>query len=138
MRFLQDNWPLVLLMVGSGVLLLWSTVQRYLSPMREVGAMEATQLINRRDALMLDVREAKEYQGGRIANALHVPSSELANRGDELKKYAGRPVVVYCDRGQRSRRAGSTLARLGFAEVYALRGGLRAWSDAGLPVDKAG
>ena len=137
MRFLEDNWPLVLLMLVSGAALLWSTVQRYLSPIREIGAMEATQLINRRDALMLDVREAKEYQGTRVANALHLPASELAARGDELKKHSGRPVVVYCERGQRSRRAGSALTRLGFAEVYALRGGLRAWSDAGLPVDKA-
>jgi rhodanese-related sulfurtransferase len=48
----------------------------------------------------------------------------------------GRPVIAYCDRGQRARMAASTLTKLGFAEVYTLRGGLRAWSDAGLPVEK--
>ena len=106
------------------------------SPTREIGAMEATRLINRRNALMLDVREPKEYEGGRVPNAMHLPGSQLASRGQELRKLTGRPVIAYCDRGQRSRAAAAALAKLGFTEVYTLRGGLRAWSDAGLPVDK--
>lgn len=136
LQFLEDNWPLVLVMIVSGAMLLWLTIQRRLSPIREIGALEATQLINRRDALMLDVREPTEYGGGRVPNAVHLPSSQLASRGHELKKMTGRPVIAYCDRGQRSRKAGQALAQLGFAEVYTLRGGLRAWSDAGLPVEK--
>jgi rhodanese-related sulfurtransferase len=67
---------------------------------------------------------------------VHLPQSQLASRGHELKKMTGRPVIAYCDRGQRSRMAASSLTKLGFAEVYTLRGGLRAWSDAGLPVEK--
>jgi len=136
MRFLEENWPLVLVMVISGAMLVWSTLQRRLSPIREIGALEATQLINRRDALMLDVREPKEYQGGRVVNAMHLPASQLASRAHELKKLTSRPVIVYCERGQRSRSAGAALAKLGFSEVYMLRGGLRGWSEAGLPIEK--
>lgn len=136
LQFLEDNWPLILVMLVSGAMLLWLTLRRYFSPIREIGALEATQLINRRDALMLDLREPKEYQGGRVPNAVHLPQSQLASRGHELKKLTSRPVIAYCDRGQRSRNAGTLLTQLGFAEVYTLRGGLRAWSDAGLPVEK--
>jgi rhodanese-related sulfurtransferase len=123
-------------MIASGGMLLWPMIGYRWSTVREIGAMEATQLINRRNALMLDVREPKEYQGGRVPNAVHLPQSQFASRGYELKKMTGRPVIAYCDRGQRSRTAASALTKLGFAEVYTLRGGLRAWSDAGLPVEK--
>ncbi len=136
LQFLQNNWPLIAVMIVSGAMLLWPTLQRRWSPVREIGALEATQLINRRDALMLDLREPKEYEGGRVPNAVHLPQSQLASRGDELKKLTARPVIAYCDRGQRSRAAAAALSKLGFAEVYTLRGGLRAWTDAGLPVEK--
>jgi rhodanese-related sulfurtransferase len=136
LQFLEDNWPLILIMLVSGGMLLWPMIGGRWSPIKEVGAMEATRLINRRNALMLDVRETKEYEGGRVPNAMHLPASQLASRGHELKKLTGRPVIAYCDRGQRSRSAAGALAKLGFSEIYTLRGGLRAWSDAGLPVEK--
>ena len=136
LQFLENNWWLILVMIASGGMLLWPMIGQRWSTVREVGALEATQLINRRNALMLDVREPKDYQGGQIPNATHLPQSQLASRGHELKKMTGRPVIAYCDRGQRSRTAASALTKLGFAEVYTLRGGMRAWSDAGLPVEK--
>jgi len=136
LQFLQDNWPLLLVLIASGAMWLWLTLRPRFSSIREIGALEATQLINRRDALMLDLREPKEYEGGRVPNAVHLPQSQLASRAHELEKLTGRPVIAYCDRGQRSRTAATMLTRLGFAEVYTLRGGLRAWSEAGLPVEK--
>src|SRR5271157_5664674 len=136
LQFLQQNWLPLLVMIGSGAMWLWLTLRPRFSPIREIGAIEATQLINRRDALMLDLREPKEYEGGRVPNALHLPQSQLASRAHELEQLTSRPVIAYCDRGQRSRTAATALTRLGFAEVYTLRGGLRAWSEAGLPVEK--
>lgn len=136
LQFLESNWWAILVMIVSAVMLIVLTLRRLWSPVRDVGAMEATQLINRRDALMLDVREPKDYQGGRIPNAVHMPQSQLASRGDELKKLSGRPVIAYCERGQNSRSAAAALTKLGFSEIYTLRGGLRAWSEAGLPVEK--
>ena len=104
--------------------------------MQEIGALGATQLINRQNAVMLDLRESKEYAEGHVPNALHIPLSQLASRGGELGKLTGRPLIAYCDRGNRSRSAGSALSKLGFAEVYTLRGGVRAWTEAGLPLAK--
>ena len=136
LHFLESNWPLVLAFVVSGAMLLWPLVRRPLSAMREIGTLQATQLINRQDALVLDVREAKEYEGSRLPKSMHIPLSELAARGQELDRYTARPVVAYCSRGNRSRSAAAILAKLGFKEAYSLRGGLRAWADAGLPLEK--
>jgi rhodanese-related sulfurtransferase len=136
MSFIQENWLLILVMFTSGAMLAWPIVQRRLSPMKEVGNLNATHLINHRDAVLLDVRETKEYEGGRLPNAVHIPLSQLESRAAELMKYKARPVVAYCASGNRSRMAGRALARVGFAEMYNLHGGFRAWKDAGLPVEK--
>src|SRR5208282_3738962 len=76
LQFLQDNWPLLMVMIASGAIWLWLTLRPRFSSVREIGALEATQLINRRDALMLDLREPKEYEGGRVPNAVHLPGSQ--------------------------------------------------------------
>jgi rhodanese-related sulfurtransferase len=93
-------------------------------------------MINTENPIVLDVREPKEYTGGQLPNAMHVPLSQLKDRGGELAKYVARPVIVYCDRGLRGGAAASALGKLGFTRVQSLRGGLRAWRDAGLPVQK--
>lgn len=136
LSFIEHNWMLILIALASGGMLLWPLIQRPFSRVHEIGAVQATQLINRKNALMLDVRETSEYDGGRVPNALHVPVSQIAGRAAELKKFMSRPVVAYCDRGNRSRTAAAALSKLGFAEVYTLRGGLRAWKDVGLPLEK--
>lgn len=136
MQFIQNNWPLILVLVVSGAMLVWPLIQGQFSPVREIGALAATQLINRRNAVVLDLRETKEYEGGRVPNAVHIPLSQLASRGSELAKLTARPVIAYCERGNRSRMAASQLTKLGFSEVFTLHGGLRAWSEAGMPLEK--
>lgn len=137
MSFIEKNWLLILVMFLSGAMLLWPILQRRFSPVKDVGNLNVTHLINHKNALLLDVREPKEFEGGKLPEALHIPLSQLEARGGELAGMTGRPVVVYCSRGQRSRSAGNTLAKLGFAEIYSLHGGLKAWKDAGLPIEAA-
>jgi rhodanese-related sulfurtransferase len=123
-------------LIASGAMLAWPLVSRRVSGAREVGTLGATQLINSKNALLLDVRETKEIDGAKLPNAVHVPLSQLTSRGAELAKYVSRPVIAYCDRGQRGRAATALLAKLGFKDVYHLQGGFKAWKDAGLPVQK--
>ncbi|MFO1395900.1 MAG: rhodanese-like domain-containing protein [Burkholderiales bacterium] len=137
MAFVEKNWLLVLTFVASGLMLLWPLVSRRLSPVKEIGTAVATRLINRENAVLLDVREAAELESGKLPNAVHVPLSQLKERAGELGKYASRPVIVYCARGQRSRSAAGTLAKAGIANIYQLQGGLKAWKDAGLPLESA-
>jgi len=134
MAFIEKNWLLFLALIVSGAMLLWPLVQRRMSPVKEIGTLNVTQLINRENAVLLDVREPKEFEGGKLPNAIHIPLSQLPGRMGELAKMTNRPIVVYCERGQRSRAAVGALAKQGFANIYQLQGGLKSWKDAGLPV----
>ena len=136
MSFIQNNWALILVCVLSGGMLLWPLIQKRMSPMKEVGTLNVTHLINTKDAVLLDVREPKEFTGGRLPNAIHIPLSELDGRVSELAKMTKRPIVAYCSRGQRSRMAGGALTKAGFTDLYHLHGGIKAWKDAGLPLEK--
>lgn len=135
MSFIQTNWMLILVLLMSGGMLLWPLVQRRMSPMKDVGNLGATQLVNTGNAVLLDVREPAEYGAGRLPKAINVPLSQIAGRAQELAKLSGRPFIVYCESGGRSRGAGGALAKIGIADVYNLTGGFRAWKDAGLPVE---
>jgi rhodanese-related sulfurtransferase len=136
MSFVQNNWLLILVLIMSGAMLVWPLVQRRMSPVKEIGNLEATRLINSSNAVLVDVRETKEFEGGRLPKAVHIPLSQLDSRGSELARFAGKPVVAYCMTGNRSRMAGKALERVGFKDIYHLHGGYRAWKDAGLPVEK--
>jgi len=137
MAFVEKNWILFVAFLLSGAMLLWPLLQRRLSPVKEIGTVNVTQLINHQNAVLLDVREASEFTGGKLPNAVHIPLSQLKDRVGELSKMTSRPVVVYCGLGRRARSAGSVLASAGFGSVYMLGGGLKAWKDAGLPLDTA-
>ena len=134
--FLTKNWILVLTFIVSGAMLLWPFVSRRFSSVRDINTLAATQLINAGNPLLLDLREPKEFDGRTLPNAIHVPLSQLGNRASELAKYVSRPVIAFCERGQRSRGATSLLEKQGFKEIYNLSGGFKAWRDAGLPVTK--
>jgi rhodanese-related sulfurtransferase len=136
MSFIQTNWYLILALVVSGALLVWPLIQRRLSPVTDIGTLEVTRLINSANAVLVDVRETKEFEGGRLPKAVHIPLSQLDGRSAELAKLKDRPVVAYCMSGTRSSTAAKILARAGFKDIYQLRGGYRAWKDAGLPVEK--
>ena len=137
MAFAEKNWILFLAFFVSAAMLIWPVLQRRMSPMKEIGTVNVTQLINHQNALLLDVREANEFAGAKLPQAVHIPLSQLKDRVGELAKMSSRPVVVYCGVGRRARTAGSILANAGFGSIYMLSGGLKAWKDAGLPLETA-
>ena len=140
LAFLQKNPTHMLLfatVVVTGAMLLWPLIARALRPGREVGTSEAVQLINRRDAVVLDVRDAQEYKSGHITNARHVPEKEIDARMKELEKFKGKPIIVSCGRGNRSMNVANRLRALGFNEAFSLRGGIAAWQQANMPLEKS-
>lgn len=125
-------------MTASGVMLLWPLLVKAAGRgAKEVGTAEAVQLINRRDALVIDVRDGGEFAQGHIANAKHIPLNELADRASrDLEKFKNRPIVITDNTGTRAGTAAKLLEKAGFAEVVALRGGLTAWEQASMPIAK--
>jgi rhodanese-related sulfurtransferase len=135
MQFFQTNWMLVALAVVSGAMLLWSFIGSKLSGVEQADTLKATRLYND-DALVLDVREDKEFASGHIPKAKHIPLGQLANRIQELDKFKGKPILITCRSGQRSARACGMLKKSGFETVYNQAGGIIAWERANLPVTK--
>jgi rhodanese-related sulfurtransferase len=137
--FLQKS-PLHMVLLATAVItggmLVWPLVTRLTRPQKEVSALEAVQLINRRDAVVVDVREADEYQKGHIANSRHIPVAHVAERLKELEKYKTKPIIVTCNSGTRSASVIGVLTKNGFSEVYGLRGGVSAWQQASMPLEK--
>jgi rhodanese-related sulfurtransferase len=136
-KFLLDTWYLFLVAAVSGGLLLWPTLGRArLGGGAQVSAAEAVRLINREKALLLDVSEPAEYAAGHAVGARSVPLGSLET-SNQLPKNKALPLVVMCPTGARASRAAATLQKLGFEKASALAGGLRAWREASLPVERS-
>ncbi len=133
--FLVNNITLIIAAAGSGILLLWPLISRRGN--KEVDTLVAVQLINYKDALVLDVREGSEYEAGHIPNSKHIPADKLEQRVQELEKFKGNPVVLIHRSGTHSTgKAGSFLRGQGFQHVHDLAGGIDAWKQASLPIVK--
>jgi len=113
LTFLQKN-PMNMVFFGTAVvtggMLLQPLFTRLFSgSTAQVGALEAVQLINRRDALVLDVRDKKDFAAGHVPNARNIPFAELDERLREIEKFKSRPVIVTCQAGARSDRPAAGL-----------------------------
>jgi rhodanese-related sulfurtransferase len=135
-KFAQDNILLIAVALVSGGMLLWPAVKRG-SGGDSVGTLEATLLMNQQDAAVVDLRDPEEFAKGHIVNARNVPAAQLETRLRELEKLKRRPVILCCERGNRSGSGATLLRKGGFDKVFTLAGGLDAWRQAGLPLEKA-
>ncbi|MCH8141013.1 MAG: rhodanese-like domain-containing protein [Gammaproteobacteria bacterium] len=102
-----------------------------------VSAQQLVNMVNRENAVVLDVRDKKEFDQGHIVNAVNIPFAALSGRIDELKKYREHPVVVACKQGQHAGSAGTLLRKAGFDNISRLTGGIAEWRNQNLPVVKA-
>ena len=135
--FIQDNLFLIGVLAALVVLNVVTEMKRMLKKYRDVTPAEAVQLINRDDAVLLDVRESSELEAGRIRNARHLSASVLPQRVDELGKFRDRPIIAFCANGLKAQKMCQLLAKHGFAQIYFLKGGVAAWQQANLPLAKS-
>ncbi len=133
----MNNLALVGLFVASGLMLLWPEISRLIGASNELGTLEVTQLLNQgANTLVLDIREGAEYTSGHVPRARHIPLGELSKRVDEIVKFKDKPVIVTCKNGSRAGAATRLLRKAGFTSVYQLKGGVAAWQQASLPVER--
>jgi len=135
MKFITENIFLIAVAFVSGAMLVWPLVRRGAGG-TSVGTLEATMLINQKDAIVIDVREPGEFAQSHILNARNVPLGEIEARIKEIERFKEKPVIVSCATGNRSGSAAAVLRKHGFANVVNLAGGLAAWQQAGLPTGK--
>jgi rhodanese-related sulfurtransferase len=133
--FLVHNWALVLIAVVSGTLLLAPGIMA--GTRTGLTPSDAVQLINREKAVVVDVSETDEYAAGHIVGARNIPVSELEQRLPGVVKNKTVPLILVCASGARAQRCLAKAKSLGYEKAVVLGGGLRAWKDANLPVEKA-
>jgi rhodanese-related sulfurtransferase len=136
MQFISNNIIPILTAFVSGSLLLWSFFGNRFRGVKEVDTAAALQLINHKNALVLDVREPNEYAAGHVLNSKLIPLGKLKERMGELEKHREQSIVVVCRSGNRSGTACYLLGKQGFAHVYNLAGGVQAWQKVNLPLEK--
>lgn len=135
-EFIGNHSYLFVVFLAVTLLLVWNIFAEYLWGADAIPPQEATLLINREDAVILDVREESEYKQGHILNSLHIPLGTLSAKMARLEKYRQRPIIANCLNGNRSAHACRVLKKNGFEKVYNLKGGLNAWQDASLPLTR--
>lgn len=135
MEFIQQNILLIAIAVFSGTMVAVMSFRRPAGS-SALTTTQATLLINREDAQIIDLREPDEYVSGHLPESRNIPAARLEQRAGELDKFKAGPILLICQNGSRSTAAGKQLEQLGFARVSCLDGGINAWRAAGLPLKK--
>ncbi len=129
----MQNWMLLLVALTSGLALLWPSIAKGgggLSP------TEAVLWMNREKAMVIDVCEPGEFASGHVSGARNVPLAQLESQLPQVVRNKSTPIILACQSGMRSGRAVAQARKLGYEKVQNLTGGLRAWQDAQMPVEK--
>ena len=134
MNFIIENWYLILLALASGAMLLWPVLAG--GGASGLSTADAVQLINRQKAVVVDVCGPEEYAEGHVSGAKNVPLAQLQERLPTVVKNKSVPIIMVCSRGARARRAAIMAKQIGYDNAQALAGGLSAWREANLPVEK--
>lgn len=130
-EFVVNHWILVSIMAALVVALM---IDGNLKAGPKVSYHEATALINRENALILDIRDKNDFKTGYIVDALNIPNSQLADQISALGNDKDRPIIVVCKTGQTASVAAKLLKDKQFTRVYRLAGGMLEWKQNNLPV----
>ena len=131
LEFLAEQWILASALIVCIILLIKHESRKggpTLSPQQLIS------LVNKEEAVIVDLRDSNEFKQGHIVDALNIPHAKLADRMAELESYRDKPLILVCKMGQHSGAAGKTLAASGFEQVSRLSGGMMEWQSSQLPL----
>jgi rhodanese-related sulfurtransferase len=134
-KFIIDNWTLILVALTSGSLLAWPILKSATGG--DLTPTGAVQLINREKAVVIDVCEAAEFAVSHIGGSKNIPLGQLKEKLATTVKNKELPLIFVCQTGRRASSAASVAKGLGYLKAQSLNGGVAAWQAANLPVDKA-
>ena len=134
--FAGRNPVLSLALVGLTVAIIVNEILGLLSGVRRIGPAQLTALVNRDNALVVDLRAIGDFEKGHIARAKNVQMSQFDPENKALAPAKSLPVVLVCQVGQTATTAAKRLRKAGFAQVAVLEGGIQAWQSADLPLVK--
>jgi rhodanese-related sulfurtransferase len=133
LEFAANHTLLVTALLFSFFLLVFTELRRQATGITNVEPQAAVKLINA-DAVVLDLRSADAFALGHIVNAKNIPFDELEANQDKIDKFKSKPILAVCNAGVTSTRAVKSLRKSGVENVYGLKGGITAWTQASLPL----
>ncbi|MDF2178702.1 rhodanese-like domain-containing protein [Aliiglaciecola sp. CAU 1673] len=136
-EFIGNHYLLSSAWVALAVLLVYSFVTSSFSPVKELSTHEATMLMNKEDAVVVDIRSQNEFKKGHILGAKQIPAEKM-NQGDfsSLENSKDKPIILVCAMGMSAKKPAMDMLKKGFTRVNVLKGGMNAWSSANLPLAK--
>ena len=115
-------------------LLIWNIFGDIIGGAKILTTNEVTQLVNHEGAELVDIRNQKEFENGHIINAKNISLQELSSQWGKLKKSSNKGIILYCTNGSISLREAQKLAKQGEETIYCMKGGIRSWQNANLPL----
>ena len=103
---------------------------------RRIDTNEVTRLINKEEAIVIDIRSSNEFSSGHITNAINIQPNKIDQQIDAIKAPKESPIILVCKTGNNSRVVGSKLQKNGFQNINIISGGMLSWLNQGLPVSK--
>ena len=136
-EFLANHPMLSAAWVGIFLAIVVTSIRIKLSPIKQLSPQELTLAVNREDGIVLDIRAEKDFKASHIIDAKHI-TTEKVNNSDfvALEKYKDKPIIVVCAAGITAAKVANQLYKAGFNKACLLKGGMNAWTGAGLPVVK--
>ncbi len=135
MQFVSKHPILSLAWIALLVAVIVMTFKSSFSKVKEITRGEATRLINKEDAVVVDTRSRDDFRRGHLANAINLTASEIKSGSlGELEKHKAQPIIVVCANGTTSRESAENLSKAGFENVVTLKDGIAGWSGENLPL----
>lgn len=128
--FLGSAW------LAFALLLLISIIKTMTSGSKSLTPLMATQLINKENAQVVDLRAVADFNKGHIHGSVNIPFTKLKDSTKDLEKYKQSPIIMVCNTGMQSGSAAILLRKHGFEQVHKLKGGIQSWSSDNLPLAK--
>ncbi|MXP56647.1 rhodanese-like domain-containing protein [Pantoea sp. Mhis] len=115
--------------------LILNLIKRFFLKVKIINCIEAICLINKEDAIVVDIRFHNDYNKGHITGALNITEPDI-KKGilGKLEKNNLKPIIIVCNTGNNAINSAMQLKSMGFIDVYVLRNGMNAWIDENLPL----
>ena len=133
LEFIGNHWVLASAWIVLSMLLLVSYLK---TSSKMIGVQQATLLINRENATVIDIRAKNDFKKGHILGSINIPTNQIKEGAKGLPSDKTAPVILVCHSGMTTATVAQQMHKLGFDNLHRLQGGITSWSNDNLPLEK--
>ena len=135
-EFISNHGLLFIALLVIIILLLQTVFNDMTRKFKLISPALAVSLINSEEAVVMDARNKNEFDSGHLSGAILIALPDIKAHPEKLEKYSDKSLIIYCQTGARSNEACQHLSKQGFENLFNLEGGIVAWQEANLPLEK--